>query len=168
MPPDEPDDPDGLDEPIIGEPGEDDDGGFIVDPDPDEHRHPRFKYVVDDVPVFVVKERVQYYGNEGKLITESLRDYTRKSVFKEFKSLDSFLNAWNTADRKSAIIQELENHGVLLEPLAEEVGLDLSRGLGSASFDTKRTRKQCSQTELFRQIRRKGAIGVGSTLRQIR
>lgn len=85
----------------------------------------RVKYIIDDVPVMIVAERVQYYGTDGKLITESLRDYTRKSVLREFQSLDAFLTAWSHADRKSAIISELEKHGVLLEALAEEVGKDL-------------------------------------------
>ncbi len=85
----------------------------------------RLKYVIDDVPVFVVAERVQYYGPNGKLITESIRDYTRKSVLRQFRSLDVFLRAWSQAEQKSAIIAELQNHGVLLEALAEEVGKGL-------------------------------------------
>ena len=85
----------------------------------------RLKYVIDDVPVMVVAERVQYYGTDGRLITESLRDYTRKSVLKEFQSLDAFLTAWSHAERKSAIITELEKQGVLFDALAEEVSKDL-------------------------------------------
>lgn len=84
----------------------------------------RIKYVVGDVTVHVVSERVQYYGPEGKLITESLKDYTRKQVRKDYESLDAFLNKWTTAERKAALIQELEQHGVLLGALAEEVGKD--------------------------------------------
>jgi type I restriction enzyme R subunit len=76
------------------------------------------------VTVYVVSERVQYYGPEGKLITESLKDYTRQTVRKDYASLDEFLRSWNKADRKAAILQELEQHGVLLEPLADEVGKD--------------------------------------------
>lgn len=82
-------------------------------------------YVVGDVPVMVIKERVQYYGNDGKLITESLKDYTRKSIFNEFESLDEFLSAWEDADQKSVIIDELEKHGVLFDALAEEIGREL-------------------------------------------
>ncbi len=85
---------------------------------------PRKKYYVDDVPVFVVAERVQYYGKDGKLITESLKDYTRKAVLEEFASLDDFLTGWNSAQRKEAILGELEEQGVLLEALADEVGKD--------------------------------------------
>lgn len=82
------------------------------------------KYYVDDVPVWVVSERVQYYGKNGKLVTESLRDYTRKTVRQTFASLDEFLKRWNAADRKKAVIEELEEQGVLFEPLADEVGKD--------------------------------------------
>ncbi|HVP77786.1 MAG TPA: DEAD/DEAH box helicase family protein [Thermodesulfobacteriota bacterium] len=100
-------------------------GKTLQDMPPPPTGEKRVKYIIDDVPVMIVAERVQYYGTDGKLITESLRDYTRKSVRKEFQSLDAFLTAWSHADRKSAIISELERHGVLLEALAEEVGKDL-------------------------------------------
>jgi type I restriction enzyme R subunit len=80
------------------------------------------KYVVGGmVTVSVARERVQYLNADGKLITESLRDYTRINLAKQFSSLDQFLQAWNSADRKQALIQELESRGVLLEALAEEV-----------------------------------------------
>jgi type I restriction enzyme R subunit len=84
----------------------------------------RIKYVLGDVTVYVVAERVQYYGPEGKLITESLKDYTRSTVRKDYASLDQFLLRWSKAERKAAILRELEEHGVLLEPLADEVGKD--------------------------------------------
>lgn len=93
-------------------------GGF------DEPNTKRTKYILGDVTVYVVAERVQYYGPEGKLITESLKDYTRSTVRKDYASLDQFLLRWSKADRKAAILRELEEHGVLLEPLADEVGKD--------------------------------------------
>jgi hypothetical protein len=80
------------------------------------------KYFVDDVDVDVVTERTQYYGPDGKLITESLKDYTRKTVLKVFEALDSFLKHWNGAEKKQAILTELEERGVLFDALAEEVG----------------------------------------------
>jgi len=89
-----------------------------------EGKTDREKYFVDDVDVDVVTERTQYYGPDGKLITESLKDYTRKTVLKDFESLDSFLKHWNEAEKKQVIISELEERGVLLEALAEEVGKD--------------------------------------------
>ena len=90
---------------------------IIVDPLPPGAG--RVKYVVSNVPVSIVSERVQYYGTNGKLITESLKDYTRKTVRQKFSSLDAFLSRWSAAEQKQAIIQELLEQGVLLEALAE-------------------------------------------------
>ena len=84
------------------------------------------KYVLgNNVTVAVARERVQYLNAQGKLITESLRDYTRINLLKKYDSLDQFLQAWQQADRKAALLQELEWQGVLLEALADEVGKDL-------------------------------------------
>ena len=73
----------------------------------------------------IVAERIEYLDEYGKLVTESLRDYSKKTLRKRFASLDDFLTQWNRAERKQAIIEELENEGLLLDPLAEEVGKDL-------------------------------------------
>ena len=72
----------------------------------------------------MVNERVQYLGADGKIITESIRDYTKKSVSEKFQSLDDFLNRWNTSEQKKAIIEEIENQGIFFESLKEEVGKD--------------------------------------------
>ena len=72
-----------------------------------------------------IAERIEYLDENGKLVTESLRDYSKKTLRKRFASLDDFLKQWNSAERKQAIIEELESEGLLLEPLAEEVGKDL-------------------------------------------
>jgi type I restriction enzyme R subunit len=125
VPPDEP----GGDEtrPVNGgQPGE----GVIADPveppGPDDGEGgKRVRYFVNDVPVYVIRERVQYYGPGGKLITESLRDFTRKSILQEFASLDHFLRAWNAAEKKQVVIEELQDKGIFFEALAEEVGRDL-------------------------------------------
>jgi type I restriction enzyme R subunit len=95
--------------------------GSPRDPEGENNRE---KYFVDDVGVEVVTERTQYYGPDGKLITESLKDYTRKTMLKDFESLDSFLKHWNEAEKKQAIISELEEKGILLDALSEEVGKD--------------------------------------------
>ena len=84
----------------------------------------RVKYVIGEVTVYVLSERVQYLSADGKLITESLKDYTRSTVRRDYSSLNDFLLSWNKADRKAAILKELEEHGLLLEPLADEVGKD--------------------------------------------
>jgi type I restriction enzyme R subunit len=82
------------------------------------------KYVVSNVEVKVAAERVQYFDASGKLITESLKDYTKKALSKEFASLDDFLTKWSKSEKKQAIIEELSNQGIFFEALADEVGKD--------------------------------------------
>lgn len=82
----------------------------------------RAKYVVDNVKVNIVAERVQYIGPDGKLITDSIKDYTRKQIQKDYSSLDDFLRVWSAAERKMAIVEEIEKHGFSLDMVAEEVG----------------------------------------------
>jgi type I restriction enzyme, R subunit len=83
------------------------------------------KYHVNGVNVKALAERVQYYDNDGKLVTESFKDYTRKTISKHFASMDEFAKKWNHADRKKAIIDELAEEGVLWELLEQEVGKGL-------------------------------------------
>jgi len=115
------------DEPQLDESGHPEDkayeslGGF----DPQGVDSHRVKYYVNDVPVSVISERVQYLDAHGKLITESLKDYTRKNIRTAYASLDAFLTAWKKADRKQAIVDELAKQGVFLDELADQVGKDL-------------------------------------------
>ncbi len=101
-------------------------GGVINDP-PGDYEGPGTrptKYIVDNVEVRVATERVQYLDANGKLITESLKDYSRKTVRKAYASLDDFLTAWHDAEKKQAILEELATQGVFLDELAEQVGRD--------------------------------------------
>lgn len=82
------------------------------------------RYVVDNVEVRVAAERVQYFDADGRLVTESLKDYTRNQLTAEYASLNDCLSRWNQADRKQAILEELKEEGILLEALADEVGRD--------------------------------------------
>lgn len=114
---------------IPPEPGEDEE--VVVDPEqpditiiPPGDDMPR-KYHIQGRPVSVVAERIEYLDENGKLVTESLRDYSKKTLTRQFASLDVFLKRWNEDIRKQAIIDELAAEGLLLEPLADEVGKDL-------------------------------------------
>jgi len=107
------------------------DGGAIEFPDTPDiegggeiEERPKQKIIVDGVEVKVLNERVQYLGNDGKIITESLKDYTKNNVIKHYRSLDNFLKKWNKADKKEVIIRELEEKGIFFEALKDEVGKD--------------------------------------------
>jgi type I restriction enzyme R subunit len=93
----------------------------VSDTDPE----PTKRFIVSGVQFKIIAERVQYYDKDGKLITESLKDFTRKAVGQEFKSLDQFRKRWNGAERKQVILEELLEKGVILEALEGAVGRDL-------------------------------------------
>ena len=87
------------DVPIPPEPGADE---TIVDnpqpPDitlPPGVAEPRAKYYIKGRPVTVLAERVEYLDDNGKLVTESLRDFSRRTIRGQFASLDQFLRRWN-------------------------------------------------------------------------
>ena len=86
-----------------------------VDPPQDKKK----KIYIDGVEVQVLSERVQYYDKDGKLVTESLKDYTRRNMLSEYATLDDFLQFWTSSAKRSAIIDELFEHGVLIEALRE-------------------------------------------------
>jgi type I restriction enzyme, R subunit len=122
-----PPDPDEI--PIDVETGEE--IGTLTDPEPPEvtvgtgtliHRE---KIYVDGVEVKILNERVQYYGKDGQLITESLTDYSKKNIQQNFRRMNDFIQHWNESDKKQSIIDELEEQGVLLEELKEKVGRDV-------------------------------------------
>lgn len=125
-------DPDFDGEPVvIYEPGAGDDPvppdtGGLDDPGDDdiEEKTGVYKVTVSGVPAKIVAERIEYLGPDGTLITESYKDFTRKQIQTEFASLDEFLKRWNDSNKKQVIVDLLEEHGILFDNLAEEVGKD--------------------------------------------
>lgn len=116
--------PDDDDDPVPPdpEPTDDDDTG---DDDDDGGDGPKRKKVyVSGVPAKIKNETIEYLGSDNKLVVESYKDFTRKQVRKEFESLNDFINKWSSADKKKAIVDLLEEHGVLIENLATLVGKD--------------------------------------------
>ncbi len=111
--------PDPGDDPVPPDPA--------PDPDDDawEEDKPEYgsrKIHVSGVEVSILAKTVEYRGDDGQMITESYCDYSRKHIRKEYASLDDFINKWNNAKKKEAIVQELEEYGIELSKLAEEVG----------------------------------------------
>jgi type I restriction enzyme R subunit len=111
----EPEDDEEMTEPDgAGEPGS----------ETDDPTTPHRRFIVDGVAVDVSHERVQYLDEHGRLITESLRDYTRNKILDAYHSRDEFLAAWNYAGRKAVIIEELTERGIFLDAIKEDVGTD--------------------------------------------
>ena len=125
-PPDDYSPPDDDGETISPDPGGDE---TIVDGPPDITLPPygpeKRKVYVDGIDAVIVAERVEYLDEKGKLVTESLRDFTKRALRKRFASLDDFLRRWERTKRKQAIIEELEAEGLDLGVITEELGKDL-------------------------------------------
>lgn len=119
-----PDDAPQGDDTIPPEPGDDetvvDQPGLPLPPG-----GPIRKIYVDGVGARILAERVEYLDENGKLVTESLRDFTKTALKKRFASLDDFLKRWKSAERKQAIIEELEAEGLALDAVADELGKNL-------------------------------------------
>lgn len=147
VPPDGDEDPTGetITDPIPPDP--------LGDPPPGGTR----KYYVDDVAVRVATEQVQYLDATGKLITESLRDYSKKTLKAQYASLDHFLTAWNDADRKRAILDELAAKGVFFDELADIVGRDYDPFdlVAHIAFD----QKPLTRRERANRVRKKNVFG---------
>ena len=119
---------------------------------------PRPKYYINGVNVAILNERIQYMDGNGKLITGSLKDYTRQKVREQYHSLDDFLGKWNSANKKQAIIDELTEQGIVLENLKEAIGreMDIFDMICHTAFDqpplTRAERvKQVKKRDVFTQ-----------------
>ena len=134
------------------------DGGNIIS-------EPRPKYYINGVDVNILNERIQHLDGNGKLITSSLRDFTRQKVREQYHTLNDFLAKWNSADQKQAIIEELNEQGIVLENLKEAIGkeMDIFDMICHTAFDqppltraerAKRVRKRDVFTKYGEQARK--------------
>ena len=80
------------------------------------------KIRVNGVDVSILVERVQYYDKDGKLMTENLKDYSKRNILNEFSTIEEFLNVWTSSQKHDVIVAELKEHGILLEALRDAVG----------------------------------------------
>lgn len=126
-------DPDFDGDPVVIYEPNDDDDPVPPDPEPDpeietadedETPYGARKIHLSGVEVHILTKTVEYRSDDGKMVTESYCDYSRKQIRSEYASLDEFINKWNTSKKKEAIVKELEEYGIELSKLAEEVGKD--------------------------------------------
>ncbi len=82
--------------------------------------------IKDGVDFYPIHQEVKYIDPKtGKLITESLKDFSKKAITSEYASIDDFLNTWKESERKDVMVNELLDRGVAFEELRKEVGKDL-------------------------------------------
>ena len=158
------DDSDPPTEPLVMPPS---DTPLSVGPDfnGDDSPEKRHKFRVQGVEITILNERVQYYDMGGKLITESVTDYSKKNILGEYSTLDSFLHVWNSEERKQAIVDELQTHGVLLEALRDVVGnkdIDDFDLICHIAYD----KAPLTKTERANNVRKRGYLHKYSELAQ--
>ena len=79
------------------------------------------KYIVGGHDIQITHEKVSYLGADGHtLVTESLKDFTRKSIRGKYASLDDFIQNWSASERKQAIVDELKEYNVLIDAVREQ------------------------------------------------
>lgn len=133
--------------------GSDNDFGFSDEDNKEKIK----KFVIKDITIEILNERIQYYDEDGGLVTESIKDYTKKNILKEFANLDVFLNKWNNEKRKSAIIKELKDNGALLDVIKEEVkdkNLDYFDLICHIAYD----KEPLSKSDRVNKVKKKGSL----------
>ena len=120
-----------VDEPGYGEPTDGGDstvedpgngGGYI--PEPGSGGGDRVIHTVSGQSVKIIGDSVRIMGTDGKLITESLTDYTRKNILGQYATLDDFLQKWSSAKQKYFILDEMAAKGIPIYELADTFGAD--------------------------------------------
>ena len=85
-----------------------------------EKKTGRKKYYIKNQEVEIIGEEVKYIGKNGKLMTESFIDWTKKAVLKKYPTLDNFTTHWKESDKKTELIEELKKEGLFPELLKEK------------------------------------------------
>ncbi|WP_214225052.1 EcoAI/FtnUII family type I restriction enzme subunit R [Pedobacter sp. B4-66] len=82
------------------------------------------KIVINGVDVSVLISRELHFNKDGKPIIVNLQDYSRELIKNKFPSLEDFLSVWNSADKKQALIKELDEQGIPVDALVDAVNRD--------------------------------------------
>ena len=104
-------------------PEEDDEPKGMKEPDPE----PRPKPIVakDGCQVMVINKVVSVYETNGKLLrTESITDYTKKSIVNTYATIDTFTSKWQETKKKSDISEMLKESGIDLASLKHDQDMD--------------------------------------------
>ena len=166
------------DDPIPVAPGEDE---TVVDnpepPDialPPDGPEPPAKYHIKGRPVTVLAERVEYLDDDGKLVTESLRDYSRRAIRSQYASLDQFLaplalhraqgGHHRGAGRRRAAARPPAGRG---RQGPRPLRPDLSHRLRPAPAHPPRARRQGQQGRRVHQVRPPGPRRAGGAADQV-
>lgn len=79
----------------------------------------------DGCEVKIINKVVSVYDTNGKLLrTESITDYTKKSINDTYATINEFIFHWNMAERKGEISEMMRENGIDLQALKHDQGMD--------------------------------------------
>ncbi len=106
---------------------EPEDPSGVEEPTPEPTPKPRPKPIVgpDGCTVTVINKIVSVYDTDGKLLrTESITDYTKKSITDAYATIDTFTTKWQETKKKSDIAEMLKEIGIDLAALKRDQGME--------------------------------------------
>jgi len=65
---------------------------------------------------------VQYIDPQGRLITESITDYSKRNIRQKYATLSNFLHDWTDKERRKTFLTALDSTGISIETLREQAG----------------------------------------------
>ena len=95
------------------------------------------KVYINGVDVSILNETIKYYDADGKLITESIMEYSKKNLKRMYTNYEGFEQEWLRADSKKEFVEFLLGEGVMVDALFDKVNdnIDIFDLLSNVAFD---------------------------------
>ena len=95
------------------------------------------KIYINGVDVSILNETIKYYDADGKLITESIMEYSKKNLKRMYTNYEGFEQEWLRADSKKEFVEFLLGEGVMVDALFDKVNdnVDIFDLLSNVAFD---------------------------------
>lgn len=95
------------------------------------------KVYINGVDVSILNETIKYYDADGKLITESIMEYSKKNLKRMYTNYGGFEQEWLRADSKKEFVEFLLGEGVMVDALFDKVNdnIDIFDLLSNVAFD---------------------------------
>lgn len=103
------------------------------------------KVYIKGVDVSILNETVKYYDADGKLITESIMDYSKKNLKRLYKNYDGFEQSWYRADSKQEFLDYLISEGIMVDAVLEKINnndIDIFDVLSNMAYDEEALTKE--------------------------
>lgn len=103
------------------------------------------KVYIKGVDVSILNETVKYYDADGKLITESIMEYSKKNLKRLYENHDGFEQEWFRADSKKEFLEHLMSEGVMVDAVFDKVNdnnIDIFDILSNMAYDEEALTKE--------------------------